>query len=752
MKRSILFLLLPALLLFACAKSPETRRARHLEAAKKLLAAHDPNRAILEFKNALAIRANDPDTQYQTGLAYLSTGDWARAAEHLRKATDLNPSHSSAQLRFAEILATTDNPALIQEARRRLKDVFTTLPGDTETLTALAVTEWKMGEPDAAEKHLREALDKAPHQLGPAFALAKIKLSARQIDEAEAVLRKAANDNPTSAQAATILGEFFLTRQRTPDAQASFEQALRLDPNYPQSLQKLADLYFQNGRKDDAAALCRRLAALPDKSFKSAYAAFLFRTGDKEHAIAELRRLLAQNPSDLSLRDQLVAALVASERLAEADTLLTAELKKSSGDYNALIARAALYLTLQRYEDAEKDLTRVLSLRRQSAEGHYLFSKLHEVRGQDLSERQSLNDALTANPAFLPARLELSRFLIRKNDTRQALSLMDATPAEQRPLVAVVLQRNWALLAAGDTAAVERSLASELKGIPVPEITVLEAVVRLNQRKPADARTLARQVLAQDPEDLRALEILSRSYAAENNMEAAVRELASYAAARPNAANVQHFFATILLSYGRRTEARAALNAALAARPGHPDVERILVELDAAEGRYPEARQLLDRMVAEKGNHVFARLWLGNVAFLSGDAPTAIDNYKQALAYDPNQLTALNNLASLLAEKGQPDLALGYAQRAAELAPENAAILNTLGWVLYQKGLYSMAVRQLESAASKDANALHNYQLALAYLKTGDSARGQRLLASVIRQFPDTPQAREARKLAIVRQ
>lgn len=738
--------LLLALLLSGCIRSAESRRARHLEAGRKFLAAKDHARAILEFKNALALKADDPEAHYQLGLAYLASGDWALASAHLQKATALNPKHAGAQLRYAEMLALTDNPALLEEARKRLEGIFGGSPGNAEALTALAIAEWKLAQPEQAEKHLREAFLKSPGNLSPAVALAKIKIAEKRFDEAEQVLRQAASSGAPLALIA--LGEFYLLRERTPEAQQLFERALQADPKQPVALAHLGAIHVRAGKLDAADGFYRRLAALDGKQYKPVHAIFLFETGKKDEAIAEFRRLYEQNRSDITLRDHLLAALIWSERLAEAEKLLNQVLAKGNSDIQALLQRAALYLTLQRYEDAEKDLHRVQYLQSNSAEAQYLFAKLHEARGHVMSQRQALNEALRLRPSLLVARLELARLMIGRNAARTALQVIEETPKEQKNLLAVVLERNWALLALGENAAVEASLAGELKSIPSPDVAVLAAMLRLVKGKTAEARKLAEKALEQRPDDLRALEIISRSYAREKKMDAAVRELALYAAKRPKSAALQQFLGNVLLSYGRREEARAAFTQALAVKPGHTESELALIQMDIHEGKLTEAHQALERMLQHKGENVFARLWLANLDLLEGKAEAAMANYRRVLEFDPNQLNALNNLAYLLAEEGKnPDLALGYAQKAAELAPDNAAVQNTLGWVLYKKGMYSMAVRHLERAVATENNAKRSYHLALAYLRTGDKARAQRALQTVLRQHPDSPEAKQAKQL-----
>ena len=60
------------------------------------------------------------------------------------------------------------------------------------------------------------------------------------------------------------------------------------------------------------------------------------------------------------------------------------------------------------------------------------------------------NSALRFAPAFLPARIQLSRAMMDANSAKDALGILDAAPNEQKLILAYVIQRNWVLLGLND--------------------------------------------------------------------------------------------------------------------------------------------------------------------------------------------------------------------------------------------------------------------------------------------------------------
>src|ERR1700681_26553 len=89
---------------------------RFLDLGKRHLAQKEYDRAILEFKNAVQMAPNNDEAHYQRGLAHLAVGDEGHAAGDLQRATELNPHHTGAQLKLAQILATTTDTLLLSDA------------------------------------------------------------------------------------------------------------------------------------------------------------------------------------------------------------------------------------------------------------------------------------------------------------------------------------------------------------------------------------------------------------------------------------------------------------------------------------------------------------------------------------------------------------------------------------------------------------------------------------------------------------
>jgi tetratricopeptide (TPR) repeat protein len=734
--------------LAGCARSPQDKEARFLKDGKAQFEKKDYTRAILQFKNAIQVMPKDPEPYYRLGLASLGASDLKSAVMCFRKAVELNPKHADAQLMLAQIMSTSSNQEVLQDAAKRAQDVLIGAPDSLQALNTLATTELRLGRPDDAEKHLQEALRKAPASLQSSIVLAKLRLSRRDVEGAEEVLKQAVAKAPKSATPMATLGEFYVASRRDAEAEQQFQAALRIDPNNGQVLLDLGAMQFRAGQNDKAEQTYQRLSQLPEKRYKPLHALFLFQAGKREQALAELEKLAKDDPTDRDARTRLVKGYLALNRAPEALKILTVALKKNVKDTDALLERSKIYLASGKHSEAQADLNQVIRLRPDSAEAHYVLSSVYMATGEAANRKQELSACLTVNWRYLPARLELAQILIATKGARSALSILDEAPADQKETPALLIQRNWALAFLGDRTELRKGIDEILTKTRIPEVLIQDAVLKVDQKDLGGARASLEEALKANPEDVRALNLLVRSYAAQKQEAVGVQKAREYAARAPKSAPMQQFLGELLRANGSPTEARKAFEAARAANPGFVAADLSLAELEMAEGRVDVARNRLSGLLSANAKNVPARVLLADLEDTDGNRAAAIAHYRKVLEQDQSNFLALNNLAYLLADyANQPDEALKYAQQAKEIAPDRSDADDTLGWIYYCKGIYLTAVKHLENATTKEPTALHKYHLAMAYLRAGDYKRGQQTLDAALKMDSKLPEAQAARKV-----
>ena len=735
-------------LVSSCARSPEARSARYIEAGKKLLQNHDPSRAILELRNAVRTTPNNAEAFYQLGLAYFAAGDLRLGVATLRKALELNPKHGGAQLRMAQLMAMASDQEMVKDAQKRLEQMLQDAPDDVDALHALAFTELKLGEPEDAIQHLTRAIALAPQDLLVAVSMAEAKLRQKDVKGAEEVLVKASQNSPKSADAVVSLGRFYVSQNRGTEAEQQFQRALSLDPNNADALLDLARLQDRAGRKQEAEQTFKRLSGLPGKTFKPIHAIFLFQEGRRDEAIREFEKLTKDAPDDRQVRTRLIAAYQATNRVSDAERVLSEALKRNPKDSDALLQRGEMLVAAGKYDQAEVDLNRVVALQPDSASVHYVLARLHLARGTSRIYRQELLKALQLDPTLLLVRIEAAQDLLANRDAKAALSLMDETPQAQKQSTAVLVQRNWALWMLGDLAEMRKQIDLGLSRGRSADLLLQDGVWNLRAGKFAAARTALEEALNINPGDIRALSALNQAYVAQKQNVIALQKVKEYASHRPKSAPVQDFLGLLLMANGDRQQARVAFTEAKAADPNFVRADLSLIQADVGDGKLDDAKRRLESILSAHGSNVTARLWLGNVEATKGNWQAALEQFRQVVAADPGNAQALNNYAFLLAEFGnQPAEALVYAQKAKELSPGDAEYSDTLGWILYRKGLYPMAVSELERAVLKGNDPVWKYHLAMAYAKAGDLNRGRATLQAALKLNPNIPEAKLAQEV-----
>jgi tetratricopeptide (TPR) repeat protein len=715
-----------------------------MENGRRLYDKRDYARAIIELKNAVDIANGDPEPYYWLGMSYMSSGNIPLAIDSFRTAADLDPKHAGAQLRMAELLTLSDDPELLDDAKKRLQIVLS-VGASADALNAMALTELKLGNDQDSQLYLEDALARFPQSMSAYVVLAKLKILKHDLPGAEDILKRAVAAAPKSADARIALGNFYLATHRDQDAEKLMREALDLDKKSGTPEFNLAMLLDRTGRKQECEEILRKLMSHPDQSLKPLHAIYLFKEGNQEGARAELEKLYHDMPKSRPIRSRLLAIYWAMNRLDLAEKLLDADIKKNPKDIDALLQRGELYVGTDRLIQAEADLNKVLNLRPESAVLHYVMAKLEQARGSDPGFRQELAEALRLNPGLLKARLDLAKRLTAGNAPESAIKLLDEAPAADKNNIDLLAERNWALLAMKNYDELRNRLKAELGSSRLPELLVQDGWLKIRDRDYIAARASLEEGLKKAPSDSRVLVALGALYRAQNKTAEFTDRLRQYGQENKSA-EVQFFIGDWLRQTGDRTGARAFLLAAKAADPTFHEVDLALAALDMAEGNLESARALLNQLTTLRDRDVSLRVQIAALETSRNRMPDAIEQYRKILAIDRGNVYALNNLAYLLASLNQSDEALAYAQQAQELAPTLPEVEDTIGWVLYNKAIYGEAVSYLEAAAKKSSDPAIQYHLGLAYYKAGKSDRGAQVLKNALKAAPNLREAELARQ------
>ncbi len=88
---------------------------------------------------------------------------------------------------------------------------------------------------------------------------------------------------------------------------------------------------------------------------------------------------------------------------------------------------------------------------------------------------------------------------------------MNAAPADQKQLAPVIVERNWALWAAGDMAEMRKGIDQGLSRGRSADLLLQDGLWKLKSGNPSGARASFEEALKINPADVRALSALNRN-------------------------------------------------------------------------------------------------------------------------------------------------------------------------------------------------------------------------------------------------
>ncbi len=215
-----LFLVVGLLVVAGCSRSPEAKKARHLERGDKYAAQEQYRDAILEYRNVLRIDPANARAIRQLGVSYFQLGELAQAFRYLLKAEELAPDAADIRLKLGTIYLLSGKA---DEARREVTFVLEKEPKNLDGLALLASMAATPEEVDAAIRRLETAQADFGNRAKLHLALGVLYLRKRDVAKAERAFQEAVAKEPKSVDAHVVLGNFYLGKRDVAAAEREFK-------------------------------------------------------------------------------------------------------------------------------------------------------------------------------------------------------------------------------------------------------------------------------------------------------------------------------------------------------------------------------------------------------------------------------------------------------------------------------------------------------------------------------------------------
>ncbi len=301
--------------------------AAKLRAAESALEQGDFAAAAQQLKVLAADQPNNPQILYDLGFAEERVGETDGAAKAYADAIAAAPSLAEPRVALGLLDARAgrvDKARGELAAAAQLEGVSPQLRG--RSYRALAQLNERT-DPAAASAALLAAIKLTGET--PDDTALSAALAARSGDpaSAEAAYRRALASRPDDIETAAGLAHLLLQSQRASEAEELLVAPLKAHPDDPRLVSQMASIYAAEGKTKEAIPLLAQLRTDARFASDDSLARQLARLyeGDGQHAQAEqlFKEVLAKNPDDAPLLDDLGSVLVRQQKYPEAQAVLS---------------------------------------------------------------------------------------------------------------------------------------------------------------------------------------------------------------------------------------------------------------------------------------------------------------------------------------------------------------------------------------------------------------------------------------------
>jgi len=783
--------------------------------------------AAANFGRYLSVNPDDVSVLLKYANAQLKkrptkVGSIQQAIAAYRSVLRLDPNNTEATEQLAKLYLSYANPS---EAELILRKYLENNKNTTiRTLLAQALVRQRKFQ-EAHDELTAIVKDNPDHVL--AYEILGLLAEQRPKDFSEQPafwFDEVVKKNPTSALAYAARAAFYIRTSQLPKALADLEQAEKQDLSDPAVHLRIAGEFIGANALDKAR---EHLKAVKQKTptdllLWQTWADLAIRSGSKQEIqnVAEtaLKELGADSDEFLLVAAELWLRAGQPDQAAQCVAKMR---EKDSYPPIAAFIEGLIFEYKGQFTDAIKAWNEAIKLGYKDEHGHphpRARLKLASVYSR-LADKQSaivqLRGLVSDDPAIFEGHLALARLLASYRDwpeaAEQARQARELAPAMTEAALAMTeaalleLQARIQIIATGQaqtetTPATWTGINKQLSDLDKStngaiEVKFLQIQAALLQKKLADAQTLATQLKAKYPSDLRVAMIEFELLIAQNKEDQAIELLTQVAQQFPQEVEPVRNLALLLNRRNERGKCETVLKDALT-RLNQPDAKRdlsiLLVELYAywnqRDKEYdllsrlsqelpdnvlikrrllateqtakntPEAQKLVDQIKSLEGQagwqwrYEQAKVWLNSSDF-KNRYTQVISLLQENLLANPEDQASRVLLAAAYEHNGELQLAISTYREALSRSPGNVLIIIPLVSTLYKAQDFDQAEELLNRAAQQGLSHPDLQKLQLqTYLRRGELGSASEILEGFVSTDPNNASASLALALLLIKQ
>ncbi|MDE0271786.1 MAG: sulfotransferase, partial [Gammaproteobacteria bacterium] len=277
------------------------------------------------------------------------------------------------------------------------------------------------GRVSAAAAFCRDAVERDPEDLNMTALLGAILLKLREFEAAQKHLRRAIELAPTFAKPHEDLGRLLVEQGRPAEAVEVLRAATRLDPKAEMAFFTLGRALSMAGDSDQADAAFEASFALNPQRRKLALAAEHHKAGRREEASRQYRALLAESPNDVDAMRLLAGILASQSDVEEAEALLRKAVSLAPDYALAFLDLGRLFQEQHRYAEAIECFQRTIRLQPSAAKPRHLLASTLAPVGRTEDALDTYRQVLELQPRHAGAWLGLGHTLKTVGRQREAI-------------------------------------------------------------------------------------------------------------------------------------------------------------------------------------------------------------------------------------------------------------------------------------------------------------------------------------------
>ena len=267
------------------------------------------------------------------------------------------------------------------------------------------------GDPVAAEKLCREAVERNPKDVNMSGLLGAVLIKRRRLDEAEQVLKQTIALAPTFAKAHEDLGYVLLEQERYEEAVEVLQKAARLDPKLDAARFNLGKALASTGRGKEADAAFEASFELSPERKKLALAAKHHQEGRIEDAEQLYRQVLNNNPRNVDALRMLAMVAATAKRYDDAERLLRKAVGIAPDFLTAVVDLGRVLKEQDRFEEAIDCFKNAIAINPNNPHTHFLLASAYSPAALNHEAAREYRRALDLAPEHPGALLGLGNAL-----------------------------------------------------------------------------------------------------------------------------------------------------------------------------------------------------------------------------------------------------------------------------------------------------------------------------------------------------